>query len=481
MKILINPIWGVEVKAFEILCKKYDIDEIYAIEFENKCRDFKKSDMSSLVKEEFMYLDMFDAKYEKYIFYDERMPLDQDLLDKMSIYEPEALKMLERAGRINDSAERRFIQYHTHVRYWNCFLGRTKVDCFITGSTPHAIYDYIIMRLCQIKGIPVIQNEPLPFQSCFKIRLYTKYEDLDQNIVDKIAFYKKKFEDNPSEKLSRRMQAEYDLFMGTNKQVFKTSPSQKGLFKARIHYFSQLWNRNKKNAVGRAIKHFTSKNDTRRLLAEYSKMTVSPDWNKKYIYFPLHYQPERSTSPIGGWYVHLYLAIEMLSYYLPKDAVIYVKEHPRMKETLPVHTRVMEHYERINSLPNVFLVPIETSTIELADNAIAIASVTGHIGFEVLFKKKPYLMFGNSILKYAPTSLNIRNNRDCEEALLRVFGNNVNVCDADIKAYLMAVDDISIEEYHEKFNSNYSKKESVKDLVSLFSEMFDQILVQEAR
>lgn len=479
MKILTNPLWGVEVRAFEILRKKFKIDEIYAIEFEDKCREFKSSSLMDAVVEEYMFLDMIEAKYDNYLFYNEMAPIDQEILDKMAPYEPEALKMLERAGKADHLAEQRFLQYHTHVRYWNYFLDRTKVDCFITGSTPHSVYDYIIMRLCQIKGVPAIQNEPMPFQSCCKILLYTRYEEFDVKLENAIKRYKMEFEINPHKKLSERMQREYDLFNGSKERIFKTSPPQDGMFRARIYFFGQLWERDKKYALARMLKHFSAKRDTKHLLCEYGKMTVKPSYKKKYIYFPLHYQPERSTSPNGGWFVHQYLAIEMLSHYLPEGAVIYVKEHPRMKETLPVHTRVLEHYKRICKLKNVFLVPIDISTVKLADHATAIASVTGHVGFEVLFKKKPYLMFGNSILKYAPNTLNIRTNDDCRKAVDQVFGEGIKVDEADVKAFLMAVDDASVETYHETLNPNYGKRESLKEIVRIFSGIFQETVIKK--
>lgn len=471
MKLLINRLAETEIKALEVLREKIEIDEVYIITHEGSDRWMKQSSLVDVMVEKYMYLDMVDAQYESYLFYNEMRPLDQEILDQMARYEPEALKMLERAGRVNDSAERRFMQYHTHVRYWNYFLDRTKVDCFMTHGAPHNIYDYIIMRLCQIKGILISQSEWMPFQSCLKLRYCMKYDDYDVNMENEIKRYQAEFAANPSKKLSERMQREYELFCGAKKRVFKISPSQKGIFKARILFLGLLWKRDKRNALSRTIKHFTAKRATKRLLSEYEKMTVQPDYRKKYIYFPLQYQPEETTCPRGGWYVHQYLAIEMLSYYLPDDAVIYVKEHPCMKEVLPVHTRILQHYKRIDKLKNVFLIPIETSTLEMTNHAIAVASMTGSVGFEALFKKKPYLVFGHSILKYAPNALNIRTNSDCRNALDKVFGDGIKIGDADIKAFLMAVDEASIEVFDEELAPDYDKEKAVEQIVPIYSDI----------
>ena len=54
-----------------------------------------------------------------------------------------------------------------------------------------------------------------------------------------------------------------------------------------------------------------------------------PDLSKKFIYFALHYQPERSTDPQSSYYSDQLIPLSILNNLVPDDYVIYVKEHPR--------------------------------------------------------------------------------------------------------------------------------------------------------
>ena len=49
------------------------------------------------------------------------------------------------------------------------------------------------------------------------------------------------------------------------------------------------------------------------LLKYYKKNEERPSLKKRYIYFTMHYQPELSTSPLGGVFVDQILACEILA------------------------------------------------------------------------------------------------------------------------------------------------------------------------
>ena len=53
-----------------------------------------------------------------------------------------------------------------------------------------------------------------------------------------------------------------------------------------------------------------------------------PNFSKPYIYVPLHYQPEMTTSPLGGIFVNQELMLHMISKAIPEDTEIIIKEHP---------------------------------------------------------------------------------------------------------------------------------------------------------
>jgi len=109
-----------------------------------------------------------------------------------------------------------------------------------------------------------------------------------------------------------------------------------------------------------------------------------------YIYFPLHLQPELTTSALGGAYADQMLAIEALSSWLPKGYFIYLKENPKQTEK----QRGPLFYKRLAALKNVRLLSRTENSIALIKGSVGVATVTGTAGWEALFHGKPVLVFG---------------------------------------------------------------------------------------
>jgi hypothetical protein len=115
----------------------------------------------------------------------------------------------------------------------------------------------------------------------------------------------------------------------------------------------------------------------------------------RFVYFPLHLQPELTTAALGGpdgRYSDQISAIEQLSQIVPPGIWIYVKENP--KQT--AQQRGQLFYRRLNSLPNVKYVSREVASRVLIEKSIAVATITGTAGWEALFYGKPVLVFGNA-------------------------------------------------------------------------------------
>ncbi|MDA3936192.1 MAG: hypothetical protein PF636_04905, partial [Actinomycetota bacterium] len=65
------------------------------------------------------------------------------------------------------------------------------------------------------------------------------------------------------------------------------------------------------------------------LRADYIRRCEEPDYaNDHYVYFPLHYRPERTSNPDGGVFYDQIIPLAMISEALPPNWKIYVKEHP---------------------------------------------------------------------------------------------------------------------------------------------------------
>lgn len=120
------------------------------------------------------------------------------------------------------------------------------------------------------------------------------------------------------------------------------------------------------------------------------QITKQKKADERYIYFPLHLQPELTTSALGGMFADQMLALEYLDSWVPPGVRIYAKENPKQTEK----QRDPYFYRRLAALKNVVLLSTSENSIELIRGSIGVATITGTAGWEALFLGKPVLTFG---------------------------------------------------------------------------------------
>lgn len=114
------------------------------------------------------------------------------------------------------------------------------------------------------------------------------------------------------------------------------------------------------------------------------------DLDSKFVYFPLHLQPELTTSAIGKENSDQLLAIERLSRLLTEDYSIFVKENPKQGGQM----RGSQFFQRLNRIGKIRLLPSYVNTYELIDKCQFVATITGTVGWEAICKGKNVLVFG---------------------------------------------------------------------------------------
>lgn len=201
----------------------------------------------------------------------------------------------------------------------------------------------------------------------------------------------------------------------------------------------------------------------RQLFRFYDEHAVEPDLSQRYIYVALHYQPEMTTMPLAGAFVNQLLIIELLAYCIPKDVLLYVKEHPN--QDWPC--RSISFYESILKVPNVYLIRRDYNTFELSRHSIAVATATGTVGWEALFMQKPVLLFGTCFYQYASGVLKIKTLEDCQSAIYKIIHEGYKPSLYELKLFLKAMDETCFlggsQEYQIEL-SGLSKEENLKNL-----------------
>jgi len=128
-------------------------------------------------------------------------------------------------------------------------------------------------------------------------------------------------------------------------------------------------------------------------------------WKKlpeaKYVYYPLHVDPEASTMVLSPMHTDQISIIESVSKSLPGDTLLVVKEHLPM-----LGKRPKGFYEALQKLPRVLLVRPDLNGHEIINASQGVVVITGTSALEALLLGKkalvigdsPYLPIGNRLL-----------------------------------------------------------------------------------
>ncbi len=380
------------------------------------------------------------------------LPLDQEILGAMRGCEAVFMDMvgrLEWKRRI--SFQQRHDWYHRHLRFWNDYLTKQNINLFISAWLPHEIPDIVIYHLCKIRNIPVlyfhtssvrdisfaehdIRDSAAQIGKRYEALLqeYSHIQDPSQIPLRPLfdqrfaALIRKAGEKPPVESVKRKG------YWGNTRQLFLDKPLE--FLKAGFGYLTPEGMVRAAGALHRG-----------RLIKErnrfYDAHAVHPDFDVPFVYLPLHFQPEASTVPMGGAYADQILLTELLSAHLPKDVLIYIKEHPRQSSWLD---RTTEDYQRLIALPNVLLIARDVDTFQLREQCRAVATVTGSAGFEALFRGKPVLLFGYRFYQYARGVFRIYSTEDLKQAVRQIFDEGAAPTLVEARVYLRAMEETGI-------------------------------------
>ncbi|MBT6051899.1 MAG: hypothetical protein HOI47_27530 [Candidatus Scalindua sp.] len=125
-----------------------------------------------------------------------------------------------------------------------------------------------------------------------------------------------------------------------------------------------------------------------------SKFSTPLKKDQKYIYYPLHINPEYSTQIQGTMWLDQSHLVELLAKSIPFDWKVLVKEHPG---TLVARVRPLSFYKKLKKIPNVCIAPIGADMHQLISNAEMIAVITGTAGWEAILRGKPVITFADNM------------------------------------------------------------------------------------
>ena len=416
----------------QILEKYYNQNNVLIYEMMEECKFEPK------VKKDNIYdaVLMHDRKFRSINGYYSFPPVDEYLLQSMSIYEAEIYKMMDKYFPPIDNFNDRQRIYYNAVRFFNGIIEKNGINCFIIFGPPHQVFDYVIYCLCKTKNIKTVLMSRHPIIGW----IYCFFD-----INEYIPFFKKnktiKIDD-----LNEEFRSDYLLHIAKPMDGIRPYYMRSGSINEEVNYFSKrVKSFLKYPNVCRNIKIVSDLYKKFRKKEQFiRKNCTKPKFNEKYIYFALHFQPEASTSPGAGVFVNQQLAIMMLSYYIPDNVFIYVKEHPAQGL---LGGKDENFYAEINELRNVRIIDTSVSSNDLENHCVATVTCTGTVAYESMFKRKPSILFGYYIYNYLPGVFTVRNNSDCKKAIKAIL-EGVIISEEDILEFMYNLQYMS---YHAEY------------------------------
>lgn len=467
LNIIINGFDGIFTPVVQHLFENIEIQYCASINTD------KINFPSNIIGDYYSYYDLQLCNYNN-VDWNIIMPLERDLIENMTLCESTVLKMTERlepGGVDVRYYNTRKKMYLKHLRYWNHLIETKKIDLVIFSTIPHMMYDYVIYSLCKFKNIKIIMLYRMPILPYKNVSLYM-LEDLERPIEEVTNNYLKlnnKYNNSTSNHIELSTELSAYLEEHSIKMDYPDGYTHPGK-KLDSKYRSSVIIKNMGFWINMLIEkkyyliyyRFLLKIKEKSVARFYNKYAFVPDLKKKYIYIALHYQPECTTSPMAGVFVDQILMIQLLSYCVPSNVYLYVKEHPRGNLIID-----LDFYDELMKMPNVRLVPREYNNYKLIDNSMAVATATGTAGWEALLREKPVLMFGYYFYQYAPGVHRINNIKDCTDAINEILNKNVSPNLDQIKLFLKAIEPLTLKGYvdfrYEEV-ANISKEDNIENI-----------------
>ncbi len=389
--------------------------------------------------------------------------LSQSLLESLNWAELEFLAISDRVSFFPLTVRRRRAIFKSLVQFWYTFLKKEKLDAIFLTDTPHVGFDTVLFAVAT---------------TCFKIPVVSLRRPFIRDRMLLVSDYRSHLPKVPTTYKKTANKKELNTLIGAEliADVLSENPWQKkdalishaaikqpsllSFLIARVtvlinplkwySYVNSLFSPSTYGA-------FNFNNGTIKLVEKicglyhrYSCIqlkkhydTIAHDFklptSHKYIYFPLHLQPERSTIPEGGIFEDQRLAIEILAQAIPNNWRIVVKEHPRQINLFDFqkHTfRTRRDYDELKKIDGVIFCPLTVSQTELIAQAECTATITGTGGWESLLANKPSLVFGNAWYSGCQSCFSVSSLDQVKHALSQLKNKSQKIVELDLLRFL---------------------------------------------
>ncbi|MDE1818489.1 MAG: hypothetical protein KGI19_07790 [Thaumarchaeota archaeon] len=377
-------------------------------------------------KPDLNYLISFEKKYNISLWrmvYLDRMFSIPDEYYKLDT--EQILCLLERACKFCDSV-----------------LDEIKPDFYVTKMTTMH-HNHLFYEVCKSRGIKVMMLVPDRFgKRCLVAQESNKIDQIENltlvsdrtRTISELQQYMKKY--NTHEQ-TKQVVSKFNAYE-SNKIViwlskFLLSPKSNNMSKHFNNY-----GKTKSKLFFYAMVHVLKKKYREFFMNR--NLTNNLSNNEPFVYYPLHYYPERLYLIDAAFHNDQISLISNIAKSLPIGYKLYVKEHPAMAL---LNWREKSFYTKIINMPNVKLIHPSVSGDEMLKKCSLVITLAGTSGLEAAFYEKPSIVLTDVIYSHLPFVHRLEKIEDLPLAIKLSLQKNVDPL--DLNGYVNMIEQNSFE------------------------------------
>lgn len=344
-------------------------------------------------------------------------------------------------------------------RFFEQVLDEVKPD-FIALYLTISHHQYLLSEMCKSRGIKNLMIVPtksgkriMISENDNKIDYFSK-ESLHKNksVIDLDDYYKST---NPFEHVQKTKEIAFDA---------KKMDRYKSLFK---YFFSDSDKEYNKrfNNFGRTklstIKERFSRSIKRKLREKFIDQNFSRTiGNGSFIYFPLHYEPERILLINAPYFDNQLSVITNIAKSIPIGYTLLVKEHPFMQT---IGWRDTSYYKTIMKLPNVKLIHHTVTPEEIIKKSSLVITIGGTVGIEAATFKKPCITLVDTIYSIINSVHKLEKFDDLPFLIKKCL--NEEIIDNNMNEFINIINDNSFELEIGEISTDFAFQFGLKGLI----------------
>jgi len=303
------------------------------------------------------------------------------------------------------------------IRFFSELIQRTNPQLIVMQTAGENIANTLLFKIAKKLKIKTLMINPTHIHNRIVVsdnltsqEISNNFEKIIQNFNEKSQNYDSNYIKDQS--LTETVKVQHTFNFDDANTTQKIS-----------HYIHRLYNdpepiyQNIGKTKSKILKSKISANiNTKKRKAFLDTNSILEIQDEKFLYFPLHTEPEAKILTTSPFFSNQLAVIENIARSIPVDFILYVKEHPGQGLKL---WRSINYYKKILELPNVKLVHPSVNPQELISKCSCVISISGSTGFEALFYKKPVILFSDEYYDCLSMVTKITNITDLPDLILK--------------------------------------------------------------